>query len=147
MIFDEYLAQRVDEIDARLREVGRCARAYRALYHALLVPQIVLSVTISATSLVDTGLVDASTARRVLAALGISHLLIEAVVRAVPCATRVAELEQERRALVCLRNELSVARTHELTDAEKQRLVGRYATFIAKEEPRAVLTDVAVVSS
>jgi hypothetical protein len=117
------------------------------VYHALHVPQLLLSVSISAASLTDTGLMDETTARRVLASLGIMHLLLQAVMQAVPCATRVAELEQERRSVVCLRNELAVARTHELTDLEKQRLVGRYVTFVDRDRAAAVLTEIAVVSS
>ena len=147
MHFDDYLAQRVAELDTRLLEVTRCAAIYKAVYHALHVPQLLLSVSISAASLTDTGLMDETTARRVLASLGIMHLLLQAVMQAVPCATRVAELEQERRSVVCLRNELAVARTHELTDLEKQRLVGRYVTFVDRDRAAAVLTEIAVVSS
>lgn len=150
MQFDDYLAQRVAELDARLVEVCRCARIYKVAYHALHVPQLILSVSISATSLTDTGLIDEPTSRRLLAALGIMHLLLQAVMQAVPCASRVAELDQERRTLVCLRNELAVARTHALTDAERQRLVGRYVTFVEREVRHtdvAQLTDVALVSS
>jgi hypothetical protein len=144
MLFDSYLQQKVTELDARIVEVCRCTRIYRGLYHAMHIPQIVLSVAITATSLAD--LVDEAMARKVIAALGISHLLIEALVHAVPCARHVADLEQERKTLVCMRNELMVARTHDLTAPEKERLIARFASYVAGTD-HTVFTDVVTVSN
>jgi hypothetical protein len=144
MLFDSYLEQKVTELDTRIGEVRRYTHIYKGLYHAMHIPQIVLSVAITATGLSD--LIDEAMSRRVIAALGISHLLIQALVVAVPCARRVSDLEQERKSLVRMRNELMVARTHDLTAPEKERLIARLATYVAGTD-HTVLTDVVTVSS
>ena len=130
MEFDAYVAAKVEEIEARMAEARRAARLHRLAHYALAVPQMALSVAITGTSVAE--LTDAATARRVTAALGLAHLVLQAVVSAMPLGRRAAQLEEELRALTGLRNEMQLARTHATGEAERRRLVARYTSVVER---------------
>jgi hypothetical protein len=131
MDFDAYVAAKVREIDERIGDVRREARLHRLAHYALAVPQMAISVAITGTSVSD--LTDPVTARKVTAALGLVHLLLQAAVSALPLGRRAAQLDQEWRALTCLRNEMQLAQTHATSEQERQRLVARYTSVVAHE--------------
>jgi hypothetical protein len=84
------------------------------------------------TSLVDIGVFDAATARRIVGFSGIVNVCLQALSAGFGLHRRATELSRQRRALVLLRNDFELALTHEVSEGERARLYRRYMSTMGE---------------
>jgi hypothetical protein len=111
----------------------------------LYAPQLVLNALMTGTSLVDIGVFDVATARRMVGFAGVAIACLQALSAGFGLHRRATELSAHRRALLLLRNDFELALTRDASDVERARLCARYMSTMGKEasyEP----DDAAVVS-
>ncbi|NDD75516.1 MAG: hypothetical protein EBZ40_11165 [Gammaproteobacteria bacterium] len=110
-------------------EAATCKRRTAlGVHYAMYAPQLVLNAIITGTSLVDVGMFDEATARRIIGFTGIAIACLQALSAGFGLHRRAAELSTYRQALVMLRNEFDLALTHEVTESERARLCALYAS-------------------
>ena len=143
MEFARYVEKKIAEIDAAVAAATCKRRTALGVHYAMYAPQLVLNALITGTSLVDVGMFDETTARRIIGFTGIAIACLQALSAGFGLHRRATELSTHRRALVLLRNEFDLALTREATDSERTRLCALYASTMGAEiqgpEPLALV--------
>ena len=122
------MEKKIVEINAAVEAATCKRRTALGVHYAMYAPQLVLNAIITGTSLVDVGMFDEATARRIIGFTGIAIACLQALSAGFGLHRRAAELSTYRQALVMLRNEFDLALTHEVTESERARLCALYAS-------------------
>ena len=128
MEFGKYVEKKIAEIDAAVEAATCKRRTALGVHYAMYAPQLVLNALITGTSLVDVGMFDETTARRIIGFTGIAIACLQALSAGFGLHRRATELSTHRRALVLLRNEFELASTRENNESERTRLCALYAS-------------------
>jgi hypothetical protein len=135
MKFSLYLDKKIAEINAAVEAATCKRRTALGLHYAMYAPQLVLNAIITGTSLVDVGMFDEATARRIIGFTGIAIACLQALSAGFGLHRRATELSTHRRALVLLRNEFELASTREADESEQARLCALYTSTMGTEPP------------
>jgi len=135
MKFSLYLDKKIAEINAAVEAATCKRRTALGLHYAMYAPQLVLNAIITGTSLVDVGMFDEATARRIIGFTGIAIACLQALSAGFGLHRRATELSTYRRALVLLRNEFELASTREADESEQARLCALYTSTMGTEPP------------
>jgi len=128
MEFGKYVEKKIAEIDAAVGAATCKRRTALGVHYAMYAPQLVLNALITGTSLVDVGMFDETTVRRIIGFTGIAIACLQALSAGFGLHRRATELSTHRRALVLLRNEFELASTRENNESERTRLCALYAS-------------------
>ena len=128
MDFGKYLDKKIAEIDAAVEAATCKRRTALGVHYVMYAPQLVLNALITGTSLVDVGMFDETTVRRIIGFTGIAIACLQALSAGFGLHRRATELSTHRRALVLLRNEFELASTRENNESERKRLCALYAS-------------------
>ena len=128
MDFGKYVEKKIAEIDAAVEAATCKRRTALGVHYAMYAPQLVLNALITGTSLVDVGMFDETTVRRIIGFTGIAIACLQALSAGFGLHRRATELSTHRRALVLLRNEFDLASTRENNEIEQARLCALYAS-------------------
>jgi hypothetical protein len=128
MEFGKYVEKKIAEIDAAVEAATCKRRTALGVHYAMYAPQLVLNALITGTSLVDVGMFDETTVRRIIGFTGIAIACLQALSAGFGLHRRATELSTHRRALVLLRNEFELASTRENNESERTRLCALYAS-------------------
>jgi hypothetical protein len=128
MDFGKYVDKKITEIDAAVGAATCKRRTALGVHYAMYAPQLVLNALITGTSLVDVGMFDETTVRRIIGFTGIAIACLQALSAGFGLHRRATELSTHRRALVLLRNEFELASTRENNESERKRLCALYAS-------------------
>jgi hypothetical protein len=138
MEFGKYVEKKIAEIDAAVEAATCKRRTALGVHYAMYAPQLVLNALITGTSLVDVGMFDETTVRRIIGFTGIAIACLQALSAGFGLHRRATELSTHRRALVLLRNEFDLASTRENNEIEQARLCALFASTmgsVAAYEP------------
>jgi hypothetical protein len=128
MEFGKYVDKKIAEIDAAVEAATCKRRTALGVHYAMYAPQLVLNALITGTSLVDVGMFDETTVRRIIGFTGIAIACLQALSAGFGLHRRATELSTHRRALVLLRNEFDLASTRENNEIEQARLCALFAS-------------------
>jgi hypothetical protein len=128
MDFGKYVEKKIAEIDAAVEAATCKRRTALGVHYAMYAPQLVLNALITGTSLVDVGMFDETTVRRIIGFTGIAIACLQALSAGFGLHRRATELSTHRRALVLLRNEFDLASTRENNEIEQARLCALFAS-------------------
>ena len=128
MDFGKYVEKKIAEIDAEVEAATCKRRTALGVHYVMYAPQLVLNALITGTSLVDVGMFDETTVRRIIGFTGIAIACLQALSAGFGLHRRATELSTHRRALVLLRNEFELASTRENNESERKRLCALYAS-------------------
>ena len=132
--FSAYVEKKVAEIDAAVACATCKRRTALGLHYVLYAPQLVLNAVMTGTSLVDLGLFDVATARRIVGFAGVTIACLQALSAGFGLHRRATELSAHRRALLLLRNDFELALTRDASDAERASLCARYMSTMGKTD-------------
>jgi hypothetical protein len=134
MQFEAYVSKKLAEIDDAVACATCKRRTALAIHYLLYAPQLVLNALMTGTSLVDVGIFDTATARRIVGFAGVANACLQALSAGFGLHRRATELSAHRRALLLLRNDFELALTRETPEAERARLCARYMSTMGKAD-------------
>ena len=134
MQFEAYVSKKLAEIDEAVASATCKRRTALGIHYLLYAPQLVLNALMTGTSLVDIGVFDAATARRIVGFAGVANACLQALSAGLALHRRATELSAHKRALLLLRNDFELALTRETPEAERARLCARYMSTMGKAD-------------